>query len=104
MRQDVVWIDLCESLSDCNCVVVALQILQGPGQAVHGFGEGWIGGERLLIRGDSLFQMSLGHQVERGVVVVFGLLAGVWVRHSWESRRRVDFNMGCAGPRLGLGC
>ena len=36
-----------------------------------------IGGERMLIFREGAFLLALGHQVEGGIVVVFGLLAGV---------------------------
>ena len=94
MGQDVVGIDLRQTLRDHDRLIVAPQILQSPRQTVHRFGKGRIGGQRLLIGRDGLFQVAVGHQVERGIVLVFGFLASVGVRHARKSsRQKLDSNM-----------
>src|ERR1700687_4420154 len=81
MRQHVVRIEFSNALGHRNSFIVALQVLEGACQPVHRLGERRIGSQRFLIRGYSLFQVPLTHQVQRRIVVVFSFLAGVWVRH-----------------------
>ena len=68
-----------------------LQILQNASQAVHRFGKCWIGGQRLLIGNDGPFKMTFCHQIESSVVVIFGLLAGVRVRHAEKVQAETGF-------------
>ncbi len=91
MGEHVIGIEFRQALRHGNGIIVALQILQGAGQAVHGFGEGRVGAQRLLIRSDGLVQMALGHKIERGVVVIFSLLAGVGVRHAEKFQAETGF-------------
>ena len=62
-------------LGDFDRFVEAVEILQSAAQSVEGVSEGGIGGQGLAILLDRLFVVAFGDVIERGVVVVFGLLA-----------------------------
>ena len=68
-----------------------MQILQRPRQSVHSLGKNRIRGNRFPVRGDSLFQLPIAHQVERSIVVILGLLAGVCVGHGRNSLAETGF-------------
>ena len=72
-------------------LIVALQILQGTRQPVHGLGKGGICSQRLPIGGNGLFQLPIRHQIERGIVVVFSCLAGVCIGHEEKSLAELGF-------------
>ena len=95
MGQHVVRIEFGDSLCHGDGFVQAVQILQGTRHAVHGFGKDRIGRQGLLVFGQGALLLALGHQVEGGVVVVFGLLAGVssaMKRNPNRSRTVIRFN------------
>jgi len=77
----IVRVQLGNLLRYLDCLIVALQILQNARQPVHGFGKARICGQRFAIGGYSIFQFTLRHKIERGVIVVFGFLAGFCVGH-----------------------
>src|SRR6266852_537234 len=98
--EDVVGIEFGDAVGDFDGFVEAVQVLEGAAHAVEGVGEGGVGGQGFAVFGHGLLVVSFGDQIERGVVVVFGLsgigaVAGRVVGHrakSWveSSMRRLD--------------
>jgi len=63
--QDIVWIYFCDTFCYRNGFIQAAEVLQGAGEAVHGFGEGRISFERLLIFLHGALVLALSDQVEK---------------------------------------
>src|SRR5712671_3830897 len=81
--QNVVGVEFGDSLCYYNGFIQAIEVLQGTGHAVHGFGKCRVGGQGLLVFSQSALLFALGNQIEGSVVVVFGFLVGV-VGHEAE--------------------
>src|SRR5437870_4275633 len=71
--ENVVGVEFGDAVGDFDGFVEAVQVLEGAAQAVEGVGEGGVGGQGFAVFGYGLLVVSFGDQVERGVVVVFGL-------------------------------
>ena len=88
MRQNIVGIDLRDLLGHNNCFVEPVEILQRPAQSMQRVGEPGISRQRLPVLGDRLLVMAFENQIERGVVVMLGQLAGSFREpRSWPDRR-----------------